>query len=52
MIEPHKPLIDSGVAVFRFAVSNKTATKLHEKAPLRVPVKIKFYHPSHDVVQR
>ena len=42
MNEPLKPLIDSGLAVFLFAVSNKTAPEVYEKAPLRVPVKI--YH--------
>jgi len=40
MIEPHKPLIDSGLAVFLFHVSNKTAPEVYEKAPFRVQVKI------------
>jgi len=31
MIEPHKPLIDSGLAVFLFPVSNKTAPKVMKK---------------------
>ena len=43
MIEPPKPLIDSGLAVRFLSVSNKTATKVQEKAPFRVQVKIKFY---------
>ena len=33
MIEPPKPLIDSGLAVFLFADSNKTAPKAMKKAP-------------------
>ena len=31
MIEPHKPLIDSGLAVFLFQVSNKIAPKVMKK---------------------
>ena len=44
MIEPHKPLIDSGLAVFLFTVSNKTAPKGKENAPIfgRGKVKIKL----------
>jgi hypothetical protein len=34
MIEPHKPLIDSGLAVFLFADSNKTAPKAMKNAPI------------------
>ena len=34
MIEPHKPLIDSGLAVFLFADSNKTAPKGQNNAPI------------------
>jgi len=33
MIEPHKPLIDSGLAAFLFADSNKTAPKPWKKHP-------------------
>ena len=36
MIEPHKPLIDSGLAVFLFPVSNKTATKVMKKPRFEV----------------
>jgi len=44
MIVPHKPLIDSGLAVFLFAVSNKTAPKGQKNAPIfgRGKVKIKL----------
>ena len=44
MIEPHKPLTDSGLAVFLFAVSNKTAPKPMKNAPIfgRGMVKIKI----------
>jgi len=44
MIEPHKPLIDSGLAVFLLSVSNKTAPKGQENAPIfgRGKVKIKL----------
>ena len=31
MIEPHKPLIDSWLAVFLFQVSNKSAPKVMKK---------------------
>ena len=34
MIEPYKPLIDSGLAVFLFADSNKTAPKAMKNAPI------------------
>jgi hypothetical protein len=34
MIGPHKPLIDSGLAVFLFADSNKTAPKQMKNAPI------------------
>ena len=34
MIEPHKPLIDSGLAVFRLSDSNKTAPKPMKNAPI------------------
>ena len=34
MIEPHKPLIDSGLAVFLFADSNKNAPKAMKNAPI------------------
>jgi hypothetical protein len=34
MIEPHKPLIDSGLAVFLLSVSNKTAPKVMKNAPI------------------
>ena len=33
-IEPPKPLIDSGLAVFLFADSNKTAPKAMKNAPI------------------
>jgi len=52
MIEPPKPLIDSGLAVRFLSVSNKTATKVQEKAPFRVQVKIKFYIRLTTLVQR
>jgi len=44
MIEPPKPLIDSGLAVFLFADSNKTAPKGQNFAPIfgRGKVKIKL----------
>jgi len=44
MIEPHKPLIDSGLAVFLLSVSNKTAPKGQKNAPIfgRGKVKIKL----------
>jgi len=44
MIVPHKPLIDSGLAVFLFADSNKTAPKAMKNAPIfgRGNVKIKL----------
>jgi hypothetical protein len=44
MIEPHKPLIDSGLAVFLFADSNKNAPKVMKNAPIlgRGKVKIKL----------
>lgn len=34
MIEPHKPLIDSRLAVFRISDSNKTAPKPMKNAPI------------------
>jgi len=34
MIEPLKPLIDSGLAVFRLSDSNKTAPKPMKNAPI------------------
>ena len=34
MIEPHKPLIDSGLAVFLLSVSNKIAPKAMKNAPI------------------
>ena len=34
MIEPHKPLIDRGLAVFLFADSNKNAPKAMKNAPI------------------
>jgi len=34
MIEPLKPLIDSGLAVFLFSDSNKTAPKAMKNAPI------------------
>lgn len=34
MIEPLKPLIDSGLAVFLLSVSNKTAPKPMKNAPI------------------
>lgn len=34
MIEPPKPLIDSGLAVRFIFVSNKTAPKVYENAPI------------------
>lgn len=52
MIEPPKPLIDSGLAVRFLSVSNKTATKVQEKAPFRVQVKIKFHIRLATLVQR
>ena len=52
MIEPPKPLIDSGLAVRFLSVSNKTATKVQEKAPFRVQVKIKFHIRLPALVQR
>lgn len=53
MIKPHKPLIDSGLAVFLFAVSNKTAPKVKKNAPISRGGQNKlFYHPSHDVVAK
>ena len=44
MIEPHKPLNDSGLAVFLLSVSNKTAPKGQKNAPIfgRGRVKIKY----------
>jgi hypothetical protein len=44
MIEPLKPLIDSGLAVFCISVSNKTAAKPMKNAPIfgRGRVKIKL----------
>jgi len=44
MIEPHKPLIDSGLAVRFLPISNKTAPKGKENAPIfgRGKVKIKL----------
>jgi hypothetical protein len=52
MIEPPKPLIDSGLAVRFLSVSNKIAPKVYEKAPFRVQVKIKFYIRLTTLVQR
>jgi len=43
MIVPCKLLCDSRLSAFFFAGSNKTATKVQEKAPFRVRVKIKFH---------
>ena len=34
MIEPHKPLIDSGLAVRFLWDSNKAATKVQKNAPI------------------
>ena len=42
MIEPHKPLIDSGLAVFLFADSNKTAPKWCKNAPIFVRGRVKI----------
>ena len=44
MIEPHKPLIDSGLAVRFLSVSNKSAPKAYKNAPIlgRGKVKINY----------
>ena len=34
MIEPPKPLLDSGLAVFLFADSNRIATKVNGNGPI------------------
>jgi len=34
MHEPHKPLLDSGLAVFLFSDSNKTAPKVNGNGPI------------------